>query len=102
MYLDLLIRLIDLTPTAQKIYVSLLKHGTAYPRNIRKNIRKNIPKEEVFDIIKSLKINIANSHKYMRELVSKDFIEMGRWNNWDQKISHKTDTLASADGVNLL
>jgi hypothetical protein len=98
MYLDLLIRLIDLTPTAQKIYVSLLKHGSAYPRNIK----KCIPKEEVFNIIKSLKINTANSHKYMRELVSKNFIEMGRWNNWDQKISYKTDTLASADGVNLL
>jgi hypothetical protein len=98
MYLDLLIRLIDLTPTAQKIYVSLLKHGAVYPRNIR----KYIPKEEVFNVIKSLKINTANSHKYMRELADKSFIEMGCWNNWDEGISYKTDTLASADGVNLL
>lgn len=93
MYLDLLIRLIDLTPTAQKIYVSLLK---------LRSTEAYIPKEDVFKTIKSLGINTANSHKYMRELASKNFIEMGRWNTWDTKISYKTDTLASADGVNLL
>jgi hypothetical protein len=98
MYLDLLIRLIDLTPTAQKIYVSLLKLGTGYPQNTKRYISK----EDVFNIIKSLKINTANSHKYMRELVSKNFIEMGRWNHYEKEISYKTDTLASADGVNLL
>lgn len=97
MYLDLLMRLIDLTPTAQKIYVALLKLGTSYPQNTKKYISK----EDIFNIIKSLKINTANSHKYMRELVNKNFIEMGRWNGRD-RISYKTDTLASADGVNLL